>query len=170
MKQCSNNNQNNVQLMGQLVTVKEVWRSSEHVVYEGVLNVVRNAYNTLDFITILFSDKEFNPNDFVAIKGQFRSRDLDNNGKLKVDLYVYAKEIDKLDRVEYLNEISLSGYVCKKPTLRNTPSGKTISDLLIACNYGKEKTAYLPVIVWGRDARKVSKSTVGTYIDIKGKV
>jgi chloramphenicol O-acetyltransferase len=53
--------------------------------------------------------------------------------------------------------------------LRTTPSGKQVSDLLIACNYNKDKTAYIPTIVWGKFARKVGKLNVGTLVSINGR-
>jgi single-stranded DNA-binding protein len=64
----------------------------------------------------------------------------------------------------------VDGFICKKPTLRTTPSGKQICDLLIACNYNKDKTAYLPIIVWGRAARQIGKASVGSHIQIIGRV
>ena len=64
----------------------------------------------------------------------------------------------------------MTGYVCKKPTLRNTPSGKQIADLLIACNYSKDKSAYIPVITWGREARKSGRYSVGTKVKLDGRI
>lgn len=64
----------------------------------------------------------------------------------------------------------MTGYICKQPSLRNTPSGKQIADLLIACNYSKDKTAYIPVIAWGREARKGGKYKVGTQVKLDGRI
>jgi single-stranded DNA-binding protein len=64
----------------------------------------------------------------------------------------------------------LNGYICKQPTLRNTPTGKQIADLLVACNFSKDKSAYIPVISWGREARKSGKYIVGTEVKILGRI
>jgi single-stranded DNA-binding protein len=92
---------------------------------------------------------------------------------LKVELYVYVQDIKYLKNSEnyyYHNEINLTGYVCKRPSLRTTPSGKQIADLLIACNYDRDKTAYIPVITWGKYARNSGKYTIGTQVSINGRI
>ena len=163
------NNKNEVKLTGNLVALKKVWSSVESVIYEGLLQVNRDS-GYIDYIPILTNIDNLTLDSFISVKGQFRSRDLtDNNGKLKVQLYVYVKEICEVDSNVYFNQVNLTGYVCKKPTLRTSPSGKQISDLLIACNYSKDKTAYIPTIVWGKFARKAGKFAVGTEISLNGR-
>jgi single-stranded DNA-binding protein len=66
--------------------------------------------------------------------------------------------------------VELTGYICKKPTIRTTPSGKQVSDLLIACNFGKDKTAYIPAITWGKQARKSGKYLVGDEVSVVGRL
>lgn len=168
------NNQNLVHLVGKLTSVRRVWTASEHTVYEGSLEVPRDS-GALDTIPVLFNDLGIpDLNTYVSIEGQFRSRDITkDDGKLKVELYVYVKRITCLNEASvdsYTNDIVLDGYICKKPSLRTTPSGKQIADLLIACNYNKDKTAYIPVITWGRVARKSGKYTVGTFVTVTGRV
>lgn len=107
--------------------------------------------------------------ELVEVKGQFRSRDLDINGKLKVELYVYTTSIEPIQS-EYKNSVELIGYICKRPSLRTTPSGKQITDLLVACNYSKDKTAYIPVVTWGKCARTSGKYAVGTKVSINGRI
>jgi hypothetical protein len=46
------------------------------------------------------------------------------DGKIKVQLYVYVKDITIINEPLYKNEVELTGYICKQPILRNTPSGK----------------------------------------------
>jgi hypothetical protein len=88
------NNQNRVTLVGKLANVRKIWCSAEHVTYEGILEVTRDS-GTVDNIPILVKDVlvEDMTNGPVEVIGQFRSRDIDNNGKLKVELYVYAQTI-----------------------------------------------------------------------------
>lgn len=125
-----------------------------------------------DSLPIIISEdllKNIEVNSNVHIKGQIRSKDsINEDGKLKVSFYIYIKEIENtLD--EDLNIVNLSGYVVKRPNLRTTPAGKQIVDLLIACNYGKDKTAYIPCIAWGRYARLASRLKVGDYTNVCGK-
>ena len=162
-------NQNEVRLTGNLVALKKVWSSSDSSIYEGTLAIYRDS-GVIDYVPILTNNSNLTIDSFISVKGQFRSRDITNqDGKLKVQLYVYAKEVCEVDSNVFFNQVSLTAYVCKKPTLRTTPSGKQISDLLIACNYSKDKTAYIPTIVWGKAARKAGKLNIGTEITIVGR-
>jgi primosomal replication protein N len=164
------NNQNLATLVGKLTNVRKVWSSAEHVTYEGILEVIRES-GVVDHIPVLIKDTyvEDKTDGLVEVIGQFRSRDIDNNGKLKVELYVYAQTITSIES-SCKNSIQVTGYVCKKPSLRTTPSGKQISDLLIACNYNKDKTAYIPVVTWGKYARYSGKYQVGALVSINGRI
>lgn len=131
--------------------------------------------SNIDVLPITISGsllKDIDINSTVTIKGQLRSKDTIENDKLKVSLYIYIKEIENSlnsTNISSNNYIELSGYIVKRPNLRTTPSGKQIADLLIACNYGKDKTAYIPSIAWGRNARFASKLNVGDYTNVQGK-
>lgn len=71
----------------------------------------------------------------------------------------------------HINKVCLIGNLCKSPTLRITPSGKDICDLLIAVNRKSPNTDYLPVIVWGKDAVSCSeKLTTGSLVAVIGKI
>lgn len=164
-------NENVAQLVGKLVELKTIWFSHEQAVYEGVIQVIRDS-GVVDLIPILCNDiSNVTLNSFVTIVGQFRSRDIPKpDGRLKVQLYVYVKDIKLAEEKIYKNNIEMTGYVCKHPSLRNTPSGKQVADLLVACNYSKDKTAYIPVIAWGREARKSGKYPVGTQVKVSGRL
>ena len=163
-------NENVAKLVGKITFAKKVWAFEDRVIYEGYLQVCRDS-GYIDLIPILF-DKDIAVDSFVQITGQFRSRDIPKeDGTLKVQLYVYVRDITVIeDDCAYSNHIVMSGYICKKPILRTTPTGKQITDLLVACNYSKDKTAYIPVIVWGREARKAGKYSVGTPIQLDGRI
>ena len=166
----NNKNENVAKLVGKLVTIKKIWSSDDQQIFEGLLQIVRDS-GIVDLIPLLFANKDVKVDSFISIVGQFRSRDVSKpDGRLKVQLYVYVKELDIIDSCLYKNDIEMTGYVCKKPTLRNTPSGKQIADLLIECNYSKDKTAYIPVITWGREARKSGRYSVGTKVKLDGRI
>lgn len=165
---------NNVCMSGKITGLEVIYNSGDkEFFYKGTLEVSRlNNNNVKDFIPITISGnllKEINSNELVQIKGQLRSKDTTTpDGRLKVDLYINVKEISS-SNIDSSNSVELSGYVVKRPNLRNTPSGKQITDLLIACNYGKDKTAYIPCIAWGKNARYASKLKVGDYTNVQGR-
>ena len=68
------------------------------------------------------------------------------------------------------NEVTLNGYICKKPIYRQTPFGREISDLLLAVNRAYNKSDYIPCIAWGRNARFCENIPVGTEVKIVGRV
>ena len=114
----------------------------------------------------------------LSVKGQFRSYNSYQNEKNKLILTVFAKDIIEVEEKEeeeenndvVTNEVTLSGYVCKKPIYRQTPFDREISDLLIAVNRAYNKSDYIPCIAWGRNARFCQNMEVGTELKIVGRV
>lgn len=91
------------------------------------------------------------------------------NKRGKLEINVTAKELfPPLDHDE--NYVEIDGYLCKKPTYREAPFGREISDLLIATNRPYGRSDYIPSIVWGRYARRTSKKAIGTRIFAKGRI
>ena len=41
---------------------------------------------------------------------------------------------------------------------------------MIACNYSKDKTAYIPIVTWGKCARNSGKYAIGTPVSISGRI
>ena len=164
---------NSVSMQGNLEELELIWQSNEESFYKGFIKIVRYGSGVTDSLPITVSGnllKDVDVTSPVVIKGQLRSKDSIKDDKLKVDLYIYIKEIENIkNSFEFKNLIEIDGYVCKKPNMRTTPSGKQVTDLLIACNYGKDKTAYIPTIAWGKIARNSSKFKIGDYIHIKGR-
>ena len=78
--------------------------------------------------------------------------------------------LDEIDENEKTNQIFLDGYICKEPIYRKTPLGREIADVLLAVNRSYGKSDYIPCICWGRNARFASGFTVGSHIQILGRV
>ncbi len=111
--------------------------------------------------------------DKVCITGQFRSYNNNSPCGNKLILTVFAKEIAHASAEKIcgcINEISLTGYVCKPPIFRITPFGREITDLLIAVNRTYNKSDYIPCIAWGRNAKSASLLGVGDKVVIQGRV
>ena len=92
-------------------------------------------------------------------------------------LTVFAKDIKYLSEEDeenssekVSNEVTLIGYICKKPIYRQTPFGREISDILLAVNRAYNKSDYIPAIAWGRNARFCQNIEVGTKVKITGRV
>ena len=113
----------------------------------------------------------------IVVEGQFRSYNSYENERNKLVLTVFAKDIMdyKVDEQEnekeiVSNEVTLNGYICKKPIYRQTPFGREIADLLLAVNRAYNKSDYIPCIAWGRNARFCENMEVGTEVRVVGRV
>jgi len=137
-----------------------------------------------DIIPITVSERLLSINDLqidskITVEGQFRSYNSYENEKNRLVLTVFAKDIKFVEDQEaeievskdvVSNEVTLNGYICKKPIYRQTPFGREISDLLLAVNRAYNKSDYIPCIAWGRNARFCENIPVGTEVKVVGRV
>lgn len=112
----------------------------------------------------------------LEIDGEFRSHNKFIDGKSKLMLFAFAKNIVQISVEEFAekedtNLLELKGTICKQPVYRTTPFGKEIADVILAVNRNvSTKSDYLPLIAWGRNARYLASLEVGTRIAIEGRV
>ena len=170
---------NHLVLRGKIVSDK----SYSHEIYGEKfyvfnLEVIRLS-STVDIIPITISERLLTGLDLeigkkVVVEGQFRSYNNYENERNRLILTVFAKEISEVegedDKEEVTNEVTLVGYVCKKPIYRQTPFGREIADVLLAVNRAYNKSDYIPSIAWGRNARFCQNMEVGTEVKITGRV
>ena len=147
------------------------------------LSVPRLSGNS-DIIPVTISERlmvngELPLNTKVTVEGQFRSYNSYGEGRNRLVLTVFAKNVTLLEDQEneveakkdfISNEVTLIGYICKKPIYRQTPFGREISDILLAVNRAYSKSDYIPCIAWGRTARFCENMEVGTEVKIIGRV
>lgn len=147
------------------------------------LSVPRLSGNS-DIIPITISERLMVNGDLpvgtkITVEGQFRSYNSYGEGKNKLVLTVFAKNVELLEdqeseveaRKDFVsNEVTLIGYICKKPIYRQTPFGREIADILLAVNRAYSKSDYIPCIAWGRTARFCENMEVGTEVKVIGRV
>lgn len=112
-------------------------------------------------------------NKLICVDGQFRSLNKIEDGRHRLVLSVFARNMFVLEEREEdtnTNEIFLKGYICKKPVFRKTPLDREIADLLLAVNRPYGKSDYIPCICWGRNAKFAEGLEVGTYIQLQGRI
>lgn len=118
----------------------------------------------------LIQDKDLKKGVKINALGQFRSYNKLVDGKSKLMLTVFVRELPDAAAVKNPNSIVLSGYVCKPPVYRTTPFNREIADILIAVNRSYNKSDYIPCIAWGRNARFAKNLSVGEKIAIAGRI
>lgn len=107
---------------------------------------------------------------FVKVCGEYRSYNKLTGEKSKLVLHLFAKEIE-IGGEGYLNEVRLTGFICKTPIYRKTPFDREICDVLLAVNRTNyHKSDYIPCILWGRNARFISQQNIGCKVEIVGRI
>lgn len=145
------------------------------IFYTFVLGIERRS-GYIDEINIMVSERlifENSPriNDFVEIKGQVRTYNELSEGRNKLNVVVFAKEICLSESFGYNeNYVYLEGFLCKEPIKRTSPLGRDICDLMLAVNRMYNKSDYIPCIAWGRNAGYAESLGVGTKLSIEGRI
>ena len=166
---------NKVFISGEIITKAEF----SHEVYgEGFyeMNVlVKRLSGQGDILPVtiserLIQDKDLGIGSVINAIGQFRSYNKLVDGKSKLMLTVFVRELLDGIIVKNPNSIVLSGYVCKPTIYRTTPFNREIADILIAVNRSYNKSDYIPLIAWGRNARFAGNLSVGDKIALSGRI
>lgn len=131
-----------------------------------------------DTIPIMVSERLIDvTSDFVGqyleVSGQFRSYNKHEERKNRLVLSVFAREVVVLEEEPgnaNSNTVDLTGYLCKAPVYRKTPLGREIADVLLAVNRPYGKSDYIPCIFWGRNARYMAEQSVGTQLNVVGRI
>ncbi len=144
--------------------------------YTFTLKIPRLS-GTYDNIRVMISERlimdgGYETGDRVEINGQFRSYNCTEPDGNRLVLTVFARDIKPFDGEETKNpnQLYLNGYICKAPIYRTTPFGREITDLLLAVNRSYNKSDYIPIIAWGRNARFAKNLHVGDNVKIWGRI
>ncbi len=169
-------NNNKVHLVGKVVSLPKLSHEVyEENFYELDLEVSRLS-QSVDIIPIIIPEKilgeyNFEIGSILALNGQFRSYNKQIDGKSKLVLTVFVREIlSQTEKEENPNTIELTGFICKPPIFRTTPFKREICDILLAVNRAYNKSDYLPCIAWGRNARFAKNLSVGEKVSIFGRI
>ncbi len=169
---------NNVKLQGNIISDKifnhEIFGEK---FYKFELEVPRLS-DAVDIIPILVSERllgndEMKLNTYIYVEGQYRSYNDQNDSNHRLVLMVFVKSYNKINGIDLTmsqNEILLNGFLCKPPVYRTTPLGREIVDMLVAVNRAYNKSDYIPVIAWGRNAKFCKDLKIGQNIIVNGRI
>ncbi len=108
-------------------------------------------------------------NTMLRVTGELRSYNNKSGVGNRLLIFVYANDLEFCED-EPENSVSLRGTVCKQPSLRITPLGREICDVLVAVNRPFGRSDYLPCISWGQNAREASLWSVGDTVELEGRI
>lgn len=147
--------------------------------YRTELSMIRPS-GIIDTIRVIISEDQIDHNkcyaDGTLIKatGSFRSRNYTGeDGKNHIDLYLFVTHMEFVDTIPedtLSNQIYIKGYICKSPVYRATPSGKHISDVIIAVPRLDYRSDYIPCIFWNKQAYIAKSVEVGEGLTLVGRV
>lgn len=140
---------------------------------------IKRLSDTYDILDVVFSSRlvqdmaEIKTGTNIHIIGEYRSHNNTHVVENKISFFIFAKELyvyKDASQIYYSDNITLRGFLCKEPTIRKTPLGRQISDLIVAVNRQYHKSDYIPCIVWGRNALFAQHLNIGDEILIKGRI
>lgn len=104
----------------------------------------------------------------LEVQGQIRTYNSRSGGRRLV-ISVYAEVLTACEG-EAVNEVLLTGTICKEPVHRQTPLGREICDVMLAVNRPYHRADYIPCIFWGRMAAQLGRATVGSVVQLTGRL
>ena len=107
--------------------------------------------------------------EMLTVTGQVRSHNSRENGIRHLMIFVFADTITAEDGPP-INEVTVSGPLCKEPTYRRTPLGREICDVMLAVPRAFRRADYLPCILWGRTAQEISEYHIRDCIQVNGRL
>ncbi|MCC8357564.1 MAG: single-stranded DNA-binding protein [Oscillospiraceae bacterium] len=166
---------NRAELCGRALALPEYSHESRGIRFFTFPLETRRLSGTADTLNIVVrqsmlpEDAPF-PAGQIRITGELRSFNNKSGSGNRLVLTILAREIRPESDSYDENHISLLGTVCKAPTLRVTPMGREICDVILAVGRRYHRSDYIPVIAWGQQARQTALVPVGTQLSVQGRL
>ncbi|MBC8530754.1 single-stranded DNA-binding protein [Gehongia tenuis] len=165
---------NSIVLQGTLV---ETPAFSHRVYGEGFYELrmeVPRLSGQVDLLPLTVSERmmegvDLSPGREMGVSGQVRSYNKILKGVSRLIITVFVRDFLEPGGTA-VNQVELTGTLCKPPVYRMTPLNREISDLLLAVNRLGNKSDYIPSIAWGRNARFAGGLKVGEHIHLEGRL
>ena len=166
--------ENQIMLRGDLLGLPEFSHENHGKRFCRFLLEVERLSGAVDTLPVVAREElldplELYPGRRLTVRGQVRSHNhSDENGR-HLMIFVFACEVYP-EEGEPMNEVVLTGLLCREPTFRRTPLGREICDAMLAVPRAFRRADYLPCILWGRTAHEISQCTVRDRIEVHGRL
>ena len=117
----------------------------------------------------LLDQVELSSDPKISVLGELRSFNNKTGTGSRLIITTFARTLS-LGEGEDVNRVVLRGVLCKPPNLRRTPMGREICDLMLAISRRYGRSDYLPCISWGQNALEAGDWSVGTTVELSGRV
>ncbi len=170
-----NSSQNILYLSGKIVSDIEFSHESHGTLFYTFKLETRRLSGTYDIINAIIrseavAEHNLTPGDFISTQSELRSFNKKTETGNRLIISAFIKELTPCEENTYENALHLTGTICKTPVYRKTPLGREICDIMLATNRKYGRSDYLPLIVWGRNARAAGTFRTGDVITVCGRV
>ncbi|MBE6912579.1 MAG: single-stranded DNA-binding protein [Oscillospiraceae bacterium] len=170
-----NASHNILKLSGMVSSDPEFSHESHGTSFYSFKIEARRLSGTYDTINALINEKlldecNFKNGDFITTNSELRSFNQKSDEGSKLIVSAFIKDVSRSESECFENELILTGTICKKPVYRKTPLGREICDIMLAINRRYRRSDYIPLIIWGRNARIADSYDTGDVITVTGRV
>lgn len=165
-------NINRVTLCGEVCAAPVLSHVNHGESFFRLMLSVRRLSGQSDELPVIASQQQAEAvhcDDNVCVTGQLRSFNNKSGVGSRLILSVFAYQLYPAAAPPQ-NRIQLSGIICKTPTVRRTPLGRSICDVILAVNRRYGRADYLPCIAWGIVAQQVGHMGVGERLTAEGRI
>ena len=168
------NTANRAELCGCFVTLPEPSHENHGQLFYHFYLRVQRLSGYADVLRVVVPERtlmrtELERGDMIFVRGQVRSYNEHTDAGRHLRIFVFADELE-CRTGEPLNDVSLTGTVCRSPVLRRTPLGREICDLMLCVRRSCRRCDFLPVIAWGRTARMLAGAGHGDPLELTGRL
>lgn len=165
---------NRIELRGSLAELPQFSHENHDKRFYRFTLEVERLSGTVDLLPVIVPEPvlcamDLSGGSMLEITGQIRSFNSRAATGRKLVISVYAETLAACEG-EPMNNVTLSGVVCKEPVYRITPLGREICDVMLAVNRPYHRADYIPCIFWGRTAAMVSQCPVGMGLKLTGRL
>lgn len=165
---------NQVRLRGSLAELPRFSHENHDKRFYGFSLEVLRLSGNLDVLPVIVPEQvlesmELSDGSMLEVAGQIRTFNNKAPSGRRLVISAYAESMQVCEG-EDLNQVTLSGRICKTPVYRQTPLGREICDVMLAVNRPYHRADYIPCIFWGKTAGEVGSCQVGDQLQLTGRL
>ena len=166
--------ENTVVLRGELQGLPQFSHENHHKQFYRFVLCVRRLSGAEDLLPVIAESRilqsiDLSGGEMLRVEGQIRSHNLREDGVRRLLIFVFAGSVTAEDG-EPVNDVILSGPLCRTPIYRRTPLGREICDIMLAVPRAFHRADYLPCILWGRTASQIALCRTGDRVCLHGRL
>lgn len=166
--------ENRIILRGDLLGLPEFSHENHGRRFCRFLLEIPRLSGAVDTLPVIASQEQLtelplSPGQRLTVRGQIRSHNQTDATGRHLMIFVFAGSVCP-ESGEPINEVEVSGLLCREPTYRRTPLGREICDAMLAVPRAFRRADYLPCILWGRTAQEISRCHTRDRILIRGRL